>query len=111
MVRDASEILPAARIFKYREYDTYAGFANFFRYKLLLERGGWWVDLDVVCLKSFRFLSEYVFASEIDTGVAKITNCVMRTPAGSQILKHAWQICETAKRTTPGSSARRAGAG
>src|SRR5579883_2826667 len=40
VVRDGREILPESRIFMYREYATYAGFANFFRYKLLLEKGG-----------------------------------------------------------------------
>jgi mannosyltransferase OCH1-like enzyme len=95
IVRDANEILPAARIFKYRKYDSYSGFSNFFRYKLLLERGGWWVDMDMMCLRPFRFSSEYVFASEIDTGVAKVTSCAMRAPPGSEIFKYAWQVCET----------------
>ena len=44
-----------------REYFTYkkgkgagshAAFSNLFRYKLLADRGGWWVDTDVVCLSS-----------------------------------------------------------
>ena len=48
-------ILPASRIFVYREHRTYAGFANFFRYKLLLEKGGWFVDADMVCLRPFDF--------------------------------------------------------
>ncbi len=51
VIRDASEILPAERIFQYPQYPSYAGFANFFRYKLLLERGGWWADTDVICLQ------------------------------------------------------------
>src|SRR4051794_17882417 len=40
-VRDAREILPESMIFQYSEYKTVAGFANYFRYKLLLDRGGW----------------------------------------------------------------------
>ena len=27
-----------------------SAFSNFFRYKLLVEKGGWWIDTDVVCL-------------------------------------------------------------
>jgi hypothetical protein len=95
VVRDANEILPAARIFKYREYDTYAGFSNFFRYKLLLERGGWWVDLDLICIKPFRFPTEYVVSSEMEAGIPKISNCAIKAPAGCQVLEHAWQVCET----------------
>src|SRR5713101_1963264 len=38
IIKDANQILPSSRVFQYREYASYAGFANFFRYKLLLER-------------------------------------------------------------------------
>ena len=41
-----------------------AAFSNLFRYKLLLERGGWWVDTDVICLRPFRVRDELVIASE-----------------------------------------------
>src|SRR5258707_1370507 len=59
VVLDGTKILPASRIFTYREHNTYAGFANFFRYKLLLEKGGWFVDADTICLKPFDFRKEY----------------------------------------------------
>src|SRR4051812_19813754 len=55
LVRDANEILPSSMIFQYKHSKSYAGFANFFRYQLLLQKGGWWVDTDVVCLKPFLF--------------------------------------------------------
>jgi hypothetical protein len=38
VLRDGNEILPSERIFTYREHQSYAGFANFFRYKLMLEK-------------------------------------------------------------------------
>lgn len=63
-LKDANAIVPQDQIFKYREYDSYAGFANLFRYKLLLENGGYWTDLDIVCLQPFTMAGEYVFASE-----------------------------------------------
>src|ERR1043166_3453429 len=66
VIRNANEILPTPRVFQYKHQASCAGFANFLRYKLLLERGGWWVDTDVVCLKPFDFADEYVFASERD---------------------------------------------
>ena len=31
VVLDANEILPASRIFQYRDHKSYAGFSNFFR--------------------------------------------------------------------------------
>ena len=54
-VRNAERVLPRSAQFLYREHPSYAGFSNFFRYRLLLEKGGWWVDLDTICLRPFDF--------------------------------------------------------
>ena len=54
-IRNAEDVLPADRIFVYKKEKSYAGFSNLFRYKLLLEHGGFWADTDVVCLKPFTF--------------------------------------------------------
>lgn len=95
VVRNANEILPAARIFQYKDRPSYAGFSNFFRYKLLLEQGGWWADSDTICLKTFEFPDEYVFSSEINhRGVEVINSGIMKVPAGSSIMSFAWKICE-----------------
>ena len=64
VLKNAEEILPKTAIFQYRQHPSYAGFSNFFRYRLLLRKGGWWVDTDVVCLKPFAFDAPYVFAAE-----------------------------------------------
>jgi Glycosyltransferase sugar-binding region containing DXD motif len=89
----ADEILPESMIFQYKNYPSYAGFANFFRYKLLLEKGGWWVDTDFVCLKPFVFEDPYVFASERSGGSAIPTNSVIRAPAGSELMAFNWRQC------------------
>jgi mannosyltransferase OCH1-like enzyme len=105
VVKDANKIIPAEKIFKYRDRDSYAGFANLFRYKLLLEKGGFWVDTDVVCLKPFRFVSDHVFASEYITFqktkkiMKQVTNCVIKVPAGSKIIAYCY---EQAKAKNPG---------
>lgn len=98
-LRDAAEILPASRIFKYRDHDSYSGFSNFFRYKLLLERGGYWVDSDVVCLKSFDFAEEHVFATEPRPSPPEPTPwgmvaCVLKAPVGSPAMAWAWERCQ-----------------
>lgn len=49
IIRNARELIPQERVFKYRN-GSYAGFANLFRYKLLSTLGGLYVDTDVVCL-------------------------------------------------------------
>ena len=95
VIKDANEILPASRIFQYKHQASYAGFANYFRYKLLLERGGWWVDTDVVCLKPFDFADEYVFASENDVKGDAISSGVIKAPARSEVMAYAWEVCDT----------------
>src|SRR5229473_6890984 len=83
VLKDANEIIPSARLFTYREHDTYSGFSNYFRYRLLLEKGGWWVDTDLVCLKPFDFVEDYVFSSEQACGQQFINCGAIRAPAGS----------------------------
>src|SRR6185503_7281486 len=95
VIKDANEILPASRIFQYKHQASYAGFSNFFRYRLLLERGGWWVDTDVVCLKSFDLPNEYVFSSE-PVEDQRYVNCgVVKVPRDSPVMSYAWSVCET----------------
>jgi hypothetical protein len=95
-LRDAAAVLPRSAIFRYDGNGSLAGFSNFFRYKLLLERGGWWVDTDVVCLQPFDFDTDYVFASELSKGEIVVTSCVMRAPAGSPVMAQAWRACASA---------------
>jgi hypothetical protein len=91
----ANEILPESRIFQYSKYPSYAGFSNFFRYKLLLEKGGWWVDTDVVCLQPFAFDETYVFASEQVNGREVPATAVIKAPPGSEIMAFNWHICRS----------------
>jgi hypothetical protein len=52
-VCDAAELLAPQDFFVYQEgfgKGSPSAFSNLFRYKLLVEKGGWWVDTDVVCL-------------------------------------------------------------
>ena len=94
-IKDASEILPASRIFQYKHFATYAGFANFFRYKLLLERGGWWVDTDTICLKPLDFPEAHVFATEKVGETEVVTSGIIKAPAGSQVMAYAWGVCQS----------------
>jgi len=93
-ILDAGRILPPSRIFRYRGNGSFAGFSNFFRYRLLLEKGGWWVDLDTVCLRPFAFDTDYVFSSEIDKDVAVINAAAIKAPPGSRLAEYAWRVCE-----------------
>jgi hypothetical protein len=98
-LRDANEILSRDRIFKYKEHDSYAGFANLFRYKLLHDRGGWWVDTDVICLRPFDFARGHVFAAERRWRSVwprwQVNNCIIKAPAGSAIMRAAFDEANT----------------
>jgi hypothetical protein len=95
VVLDGNEILPASRIFQYKEHKSYAGFSNFFRYRLLLEKGGWWVDTDMVCLAPFDFGRDQVFSSEGINGRRHVSCCALRFPPGSAAMQYAWDTCQT----------------
>jgi mannosyltransferase OCH1-like enzyme len=95
VIRDANEILPETAIFEYKNRRSYAGFADVFRFKLLLERGGWWADSDMVCLRPFDFPEEYVFSSEMNTGQEMTNVGVIKAPKGSEAIGHASRVCQT----------------
>jgi mannosyltransferase OCH1-like enzyme len=92
-IHRADEILDRSRIFTYAGNGSVAGFANMFRYKLLLDRGGWWVDLDTVCLRPFDCSGEYVFASEPAGDGEVLTNAILKSEAGSPFLEYVWRVC------------------
>ncbi len=102
---DADAICPQKEVFPYRVgagKGSFSAFSNVFRYKLLLQRGGWWVDTDVVCLKPFHFEEDYVFASERIPKQDKIhpTTCVIKCPAGSGIMEYCSNYCSKVDRDT-----------
>jgi len=90
-LKDANNILPEDSIFKYRDRNSYAGFSNIFRYKLLLEKGSIWTDMDVVCIDAFNLSNDYVFATERDhTSQAHITSCVIKVPQNSMLMEQCY---------------------
>ncbi len=94
-IGDASAIIPASQVFSYKNSNqyghgkgSYAGFSDIFRYKLLHEQGGWWVDMDVCCLKSLNFDKPYFFRSHHEL---KVVGNVMRCPKGSALMKQCFE--------------------
>jgi hypothetical protein len=94
-IKDGNEILPTSRIFQYKQQASYAGFSNYFRYKLVLELGGWWIDTDTICLKPFDFDQDYVFSSEFAQGQEFINSGIFKAPVDSDVISYAWRVCET----------------
>ncbi|HYC28936.1 MAG TPA: capsular polysaccharide synthesis protein [Chitinophagaceae bacterium] len=68
VIKDASEIIPKTRVFHYSKAgqfglgkNSYAGFSDLFRYRLLHLHGGCWVDMDITCLQSLDIAAPYLF--------------------------------------------------
>jgi len=93
VLKAAADILPREAIFKYPEHDSYAGFSNNFSYKLLLDRGGYWADCDMVCLRPLDSTSPYVFPAQRSRAALPLVNhCLMKVPAGSEMMRRAYEI-------------------
>lgn len=77
---DASEVLPRDKLFHFE--GSPSAFSNIFRYKLLLEQGGWWVDTDVVLQAgSLPELSHYWAWQDL----RRINGAVLRFPKGDPL--------------------------
>jgi hypothetical protein len=90
-VRDANEVLPEGDIKKFKHF---ANFSDLWRYTMLFEKGGWWVDLDTVCLRPFGFKEERILSAETDELMARhagsrfyINASTMRMPKGDPMME------------------------
>lgn len=77
---DAAEILPAAAMFRFQ--GSIAPFTDLFRYQLLFDRGGWWVDTDVYCLTPNLPAAPRAWAPQ---GDGLINNAILKLPAGDPL--------------------------
>jgi hypothetical protein len=85
-LRDARELFGPQEFFVYEDgfgKGSPAGFANIFRYKLLAEKGGWWVDTDVVCQARNVPVFKEFFARQDDDFV---NNAVLFFEAGHPVM-------------------------
>ncbi len=94
IVKDANEIIPNDLVFCYNHYNqfghgkgSYAGFSDLFRFKLLYEYGGWWVDMDVTCLRPFNFENKYVFRHHHKNG---LVGNIMKCPPKSNLMLYCY---------------------
>lgn len=96
IIRNAEEVLPRSSIFRYRHNNQFghgknslAGFSDLFRYKLLYDHGGWWVDMDVTCFKALDFEAPYVFRTHQKLNTV---GNIMKCPKGSQLMKDCFDM-------------------
>lgn len=96
-IRDANEIIHHSLIFRRNhddpDYKIGKGsigspFSDLFRYKLLYEHGGWWVDMDVTCLKALNVEEPYFFRGH---PLLPAIGNVIKVPAKSELMKRTYE--------------------
>src|SRR5262249_4936944 len=75
-----------------------APFADWFRYRLLFERGGIWADTDMVCLQPFDYEQPRVFGWQ---DAQFINNAVIGLPARDPLASWMASVCEHPNRWLP----------
>jgi hypothetical protein len=83
-VRNAAEVMPRERMLAYAECNSFALGSNFWRYEMLAQGRGYWVDLDVLLLKPLDSEQEYVFGLERE---GTINTAIMLAPKDSALVR------------------------
>lgn len=94
---DATEFFSRDRVFCYSRgpgAGSVSAFSNVFRYRLLHERGGWWVDTDVVCLAHDVPDADVVFGWQ-DESRDLVGSAILKFPRGHHLLA---ELCSAAER-------------
>jgi hypothetical protein len=80
-----SDVIDIAKIYKIN--NSYASFANHFRYLAIskVESGNTWVDLDILYLRDFNINSGYVFGKE---NKRHVNNAVFSAPPSSELVQN-----------------------
>jgi hypothetical protein len=91
VIEDAGQILPPSKIFSYKNngdcrQGSYGGFSDIFRYYLLYEVGGWYCDMDVVCLKNFEEISSAPYVLRPHKTTPIVAN-IIKTPKACEFIK------------------------
>ena len=103
-VLPGEDILPRAAMFTGKG-GAHVHFADLFRWELLRQKGGWWTDMDMVCLRPLDFSADVVFASEgIGNSAAP---SIMKFPAGHFFAARMADACANVNRIVPWDTGRR----
>ena len=101
-VRDGNEILSADKMFYVRR--SLAGFSDWFRWELMRKIGGWYADMDTVCLRPLSLSDEIVMYKDSPDGI----NCsVMKFPKGHYFAEALADACEHPGRIVPWDTPKR----
>ena len=92
VVKDANEILNKSEIF-WLGTDI-APFSDLFRLKLLLDTGGWWCNVNAICVSDSAPDYTYAWARDNpETDPATVSNGLINCPKGDPIIKELYRRC------------------
>lgn len=81
-LRDAGALVPQREVF--RVNGSLAIFADWFRQELLHANGGYWVDLDMICLRPLDF-SDAIVVGKVEP--QRASNSILRFPQGHPVTR------------------------
>ena len=99
----AEEILPRKAVYLHRS-GRHSWFADHFRWELLRQRGGWWVDMDMVCLRPLDIPDDIVLAALNYWPLLNIA--IIKLPRGHVAAKAAADCYANVDRFQPWDSSR-----
>ncbi|WP_316759885.1 glycosyltransferase [Pedobacter aquatilis] len=98
-ILDARLIMPEDSIFRYKEgwaKGSVSGFADVFRLLMVQKYGGWWVDMDIICLKKLDMDEDTVFCTSFEGEYGSIlNNCAFKLPADSFFIESCLSSIKT----------------
>ena len=92
-LRDANEIIPWSQSYK-DILDTYAHFSDLWRWKFLYEHGGFWTDLDVVCLKDQIPQIDGIHLCKMGDSIDTVMVGTLMFPPKHDVCKTMYELCQ-----------------
>ena len=103
VLMDANQIIPEKDIFT-THGGGYAIFSDWFRWSLLYEKGNFWVDMDVICLKPFVFNEDLVYGFQ---NTDSVCNAILKFPPQHELSQLLMSVCSAPNKLLPYDSAKR----
>jgi hypothetical protein len=100
---DAAATLPRRHLFRLRQSNSVAAFADWFRFQVLHDQGGIWADTDVVCLKPLDYARQEIFGWQDQN---TINVAVLGLPAGHELARWMLECWRNPDRVMPYDSRR-----
>jgi hypothetical protein len=96
-IEDAATILPRDSVVVQKKTGSVALFSDRFRYELLQQNRGVWIDCDLLCLQPIE-LKPYIFGWEVP---GLVNGAILNLPSGSPMLTELRKIFVTARWSPP----------